>query len=352
MPPNSMEATQLRWLFHRISKLHTPRSEQNLFSIGGRGYYENPLSDLLGFFLDPSEGHGLGDLVLSALADCLPEPKPFPLTLESPPDREFQTHEGKRIDLVLVGAGWLIVLENKVTHGPDNPFEEYRATIEARADFARKQRHYVILAPYAPGVQGWTWVQHAQLINKVESRLGTRFIASGISKWVIFLREFILNLKQQAGASMNDQEFDFVQKNWPSFVDAMTLQSQYVEAAKARITAASRQVLGNEPARVVRKDWRDVGIALCVYPQHDRQHNAVLLLLPDGRFRVQFYVQENMRRPVVNRFDFTADGAFRDSGDESNGRIWVFVRVPDQENFDSGVKELERALSLLKEKTQ
>ena len=42
-------------------------SEKTFFSIGGRGYYEDPTSDVLAFYLDPNEEHGLGDLVLQSL---------------------------------------------------------------------------------------------------------------------------------------------------------------------------------------------------------------------------------------------------------------------------------------------
>ena len=39
------------------------RHVDTILNVGGRGYYENPMSDLLAFFLDPSACHGLGDLV-------------------------------------------------------------------------------------------------------------------------------------------------------------------------------------------------------------------------------------------------------------------------------------------------
>jgi hypothetical protein len=46
------------------------KKEKNLFSLGGRGHYENPITDLLKFFFDPSEEHNFQDLFLSSLFDC------------------------------------------------------------------------------------------------------------------------------------------------------------------------------------------------------------------------------------------------------------------------------------------
>ncbi len=48
----------------------TPK-DKTFFSIGGRGYYENPTSDVLAFFMRPDEQHGLGPLFLRAFFDAM-----------------------------------------------------------------------------------------------------------------------------------------------------------------------------------------------------------------------------------------------------------------------------------------
>src|SRR6266446_1853737 len=109
-----MKEESFQKLFQEMNKLRKPHREKNIFSIGGRGYYENPTSDLLGFYLDPTEEHGLGDLVLSCLIESLPDPKPSLLGLEEAPEREYVTQAVNRIDLILHGSGWVIALENKL----------------------------------------------------------------------------------------------------------------------------------------------------------------------------------------------------------------------------------------------
>ena len=51
---------------HRV-----PPKERTIFSIGGRGYYENAASDMLAFFLRPHEEHGFGTIFLSVFFECM-----------------------------------------------------------------------------------------------------------------------------------------------------------------------------------------------------------------------------------------------------------------------------------------
>jgi PD-(D/E)XK nuclease superfamily len=73
---------KLQEFLNEASRRKMTHREKNIFSLGGRRYYENPMSDLLAFFLDPTEDHGLGDVALGSLAECLQEPALAPLTLE------------------------------------------------------------------------------------------------------------------------------------------------------------------------------------------------------------------------------------------------------------------------------
>src|SRR5438128_3626265 len=114
-----MGIKKLQELFQQIGDLPVPSRETNIFSIGGRGYYEEPTSDLLAFFLDPSAEHGLGDLLLACLAELLGE-APFPLELEERPIREYATRDQNRIDILLQGTGWMMAIENKIRSGPLN----------------------------------------------------------------------------------------------------------------------------------------------------------------------------------------------------------------------------------------
>lgn len=62
-------------------------AEPTIFSIGSKGYYENPTTDILAFFLDDKASHGLGSLVLEALVNTLPDSvNDLDCTLALPPE--------------------------------------------------------------------------------------------------------------------------------------------------------------------------------------------------------------------------------------------------------------------------
>ena len=74
-----MELDRLEAMLQELTQLHSPRREVNIFSIGSPGYYENPTSDLLAFFL---KSHGM----LFRLRQPI----------------EFEALDGKPIDIVFL----------------------------------------------------------------------------------------------------------------------------------------------------------------------------------------------------------------------------------------------------------
>lgn len=279
------------------------------------------------------------------MVECLPDPRPSVLELEEPPEAQYVTRAGNRIDLLLNGSGWVIALDNKLEHGLDNPFAEYRASVQGT--FAGKQKHFVILSPYDPHPQvaDWTWIDYRLLLGKVRDKLGARFITSGVSKWGIFLREFLINIEHQLGRDMDKQEFDFVRNNYEAIANVVTLHERYIERLEEMVRDAARETLGTDPASVKQENWEERRTALRVFPRQDRKHNATLVVLPDGTFR------KDMRRPNdADRSDFTRGGMFSKWPDESKGSLWVFVK--DEKDLKPALGTLKLSLSLLQENTQ
>jgi hypothetical protein len=344
-------AEKLQQLLQEVTGLRKRLRETNIFSIGSQGYYENPTSDLLALFLDPAGVHGLGDLLLSSLGDLLPD-QPALSELEEPPTREYQTKEKNRIDILLNGSSWVIVIENKLSHHVANPLAEYQHTV--RETFSGKRHHFIILAPDDPSEPGWLWISYRRLLVKAREKLGARLVAAGISKWGVLLREFLLHIEDQVdqlGEPMDDEEFKFIQGHYSEVIEVMALHDRYIKRLIAAITRAGAQELGADPARVSRNSWGDVGIALRLYPKADREHNCTFLVLPYGGFRIQFYVETKARRPPdASRDLFTDDGRFAHLGEEQAGRFWSFYK--DEPDFDGALNTFRESLRVLRDNTQ
>lgn len=84
-----MDLEQLRALLTKAERFYQPEREPSIFALGGRGYYENPTTDLLAFFLDPAQVHGLEECFLTALLNCLPNTSTLTPSLRAAPSARW-----------------------------------------------------------------------------------------------------------------------------------------------------------------------------------------------------------------------------------------------------------------------
>ncbi len=253
-------------LLERIRELKETRREPTLFSIGGRGYYENPTSDLLAFFLRPDAGHELGTLFLEALFDSLANEggasrvSKSGLRLEKTSvDREWPTDTGKRIDLLLQGRGWAMVIENKVYHEQNNPFDEYERYV--RTHLGAADPILVILSPQGEAhAQGWIGLSYGTLFGRIRSALAETFPDPCASRWGIFAKEFIRHiLETLCTPAMTDPEIQLIEENFVEVERLKALSVRYgsvmVEEIRRRMTAATGKA--DPSVRVLRwpQEW-------------------------------------------------------------------------------------------------
>lgn len=223
-----MKTEQLAALFVGIETCRQSQSEATFLSIGGRGYYENPASDLLRFFLIPRNAHELGTLFLEALLEVtgVSVPKSSLPTVEV--QREVHTVSGNRIDLLLKADGWLMLIENKIWHEQINPFEDYEALAKQRMSTG-DQDYYVVLSPGGESTQvGWQGLSYRRLIDALKVRLDECASDLKARKWWFFAQDFILHLEQELYAqAMTPEEIKFVEENQPMLAAAAQLQQRY-----------------------------------------------------------------------------------------------------------------------------
>ena len=110
--------------------------------------------------------------------DLLAEEFPTDLTLASAPERELSTDNNNRIDLLLEGSDWLMVIENKIYHHLDsNPFSDYEAFAEK---YYKQHLHgsrplYVVLSPNGDSPEGWKGISYPRLVAALKEELGGPF---------------------------------------------------------------------------------------------------------------------------------------------------------------------------------
>lgn len=223
-----MDLSELKALLAHVKSLPQPgKAELNLFSVGARGHYENPISDLLAFFIDPDAGHDLNTLVLEAFMECLPGT--YDVALSSQPSREVMTATGSRIDILLESEEWVLALENKIWHQQNNPFADYREHLKLK--HPNKSHLLVVLSPERMAPSGWSGVSYHQFLAVLSPKLGMVYVESPQNKWLILLREFILHLESLMGKNAVASETEaFVLENLHNIQELILLKNTVVKS--------------------------------------------------------------------------------------------------------------------------
>ena len=169
---------------------------RTIFCLGGRSHYENATSDLLAFFLDPQEEHGLKTLFIDALIEVADLSGAYGEELTVM--RERRTENNKRLDLLIQDSLSLLVIENKHWATDNNPFADYEAYVRglAAGPLARACE-FVLL-----GFQGeardraipplWKQVRYDAWLDAIERRLRRSVLDD---RWRILTYEFITHLR-------------------------------------------------------------------------------------------------------------------------------------------------------------
>lgn len=329
-------------------------TEPTIFSIGSRGYYENPTTDILAFFCDNNAAHGLDDLVLNALLSCSDKSQSFDAALIKSPQREVVTSTGKRIDLLLESQEWVIVLENKVFHQQNNPFDDYESFIHDGLHhdrFKGKKAIFMVLSPTGAVEQAnWVGISYPQLILSIKQQLTEHFLNKPLNKWTVLLREFLLHLENiMAKPSLSKESIDFVLDNLTEFKAAQTFQEKAIEAYQQSLLQELHCMLGKNLQTTIHT-WHGYPAIRFSYESWENDSDVVFFL--DGRKSKSFCI--NYYSADINTDDrrVIADKHFKE---DDTGTPWNEIRETyrcykarfDSINHDSITNKLAHKLKLM-----
>ncbi|WP_411845086.1 PD-(D/E)XK nuclease family protein [Roseibacillus persicicus] len=274
---------QIEKLFEELTLLEQSESQATFLSIGGRGYYENPASDLLLFFFRPDNAHGLGTLFIDAFLEASNFKVNLKATGTLTVQREQGTNDRKRIDLVVSNSTWLLMIENKIWHHQNNPFDSYEELADNLAN--GRELYFAVLSPSGDSERdNWMGVSYANFINAIDRRLTSCTAEQKVSKWFHFAQDFTLHLTQELyQQAMTPDEIAFVEKHQQQLDQTADLQMRYREHMKEHLCQLSNKTSNTEGAwakihdwaiRVYHPIWKNSDIAWW----HDRENNHNLTL--------------------------------------------------------------------------
>ena len=191
-------------LISEFRALDSTEKEMNFFDVGVRGHFENPTTELLSFFLDPAKPHDLGDSFFKGLEAAIAKDKVLlDLGELESVETEVVTQNGKRIDLVVETENALILIECKIYHHQNNPFDEYTAFGNNRIskpnqDSSPKKLIKLVLClsgKISPDLtaKDWKGLSYNDLVQHIEQNLSITILNNPYNKWALFAREFLLH---------------------------------------------------------------------------------------------------------------------------------------------------------------
>lgn len=185
--------------------------------VAGYPHYENVASNMLAFFFQPNEEHGLGDLLLASLLGAVfgEELQNWECPSDVTVHREHGTQAGGRLDLLIVAGDLVIGIENKIYHKLTNDLTDYGMLIEQMGPEG-SNRIRLVLSPKPirqhAGMEkaGFVSLSYPKLWVAVRERLGSRVHAAH-NKWLNYLLDLMETTTriagQTGGITANDEFF-------------------------------------------------------------------------------------------------------------------------------------------------
>lgn len=220
-----------------------PVPELNFFEAGGRGFSENPISDMMAIFM--GGGRDVPAWLAKALVQCLPPDTIADciaqvdwcnVQVEREASMDVEGEGSKRLDIVLTTNCFVLGIENKVfANANHNPFPIYEQLLNQRAEMAGGLPVFKCLTAPKRQVAGcpsdWPIVSYGALYSQALGQWGQESSATPFGKWHVFYMEFLSHLNRVAhpelGTRMNDAAQTFVKAHFSTLQQARTLLDEF-----------------------------------------------------------------------------------------------------------------------------
>ena len=201
------------------------KPEVNFLEIIRKQDNEVIASNILAYFFDPSNRHGLENTFYQALAQTLGIP-------ESNRVEDVQTEEitdnDNRIDLVIETENSVIGIENKLFAPLNNDLDDYSNHLSEKAKTIGKKSYLVVLSlneiPKNLRKKPCDkYITYAELIKNLKNLLGEKFSSMNVESAFV-LKHFLKNLENLKGEDMDllkPEEYKFLVENETNIKNAV-----------------------------------------------------------------------------------------------------------------------------------
>uniref|UniRef100_UPI00124F5931 PD-(D/E)XK nuclease family protein n=1 Tax=Acinetobacter junii TaxID=40215 RepID=UPI00124F5931 len=251
----------------KAQQYKAPEREITIFDTALKSHHENPITELLAFFLDPNEKHSLNSGFYDGFIEAIKQHEKY---------SEFEfgevlevvtqqiTDKGKFIDLWLETDTALIVVEVKVYHTQNNPFKEYLSWANKKLKDTNKTKQEtgiekkLVLLVFSPNgytnIEGWLGLSYSDFTTQLKQTLGMQIIKNPLNKWGVFARDFLLHLDSFNESLETDMEsLKFVIDNIQKIQELVDLRENVYREIIDHVNNALQIALGEEYEPYVRR---------------------------------------------------------------------------------------------------
>lgn len=231
-----------------------PFQSETVFDIAGFPHYENVCSNILKFYLNPNNEHGLGDLFFSSLMYIVGEDESKPDFIKI--DREVPTRKGGRIDIVIETENLIIGIENKIFHYLANDLADYSDSIN---DWAKpnnlKQVKIILGLRKELESSGFISRSYKELWAEIKKRLGN-YVSTSSQKWLLYLVDFMTSIEKLNGGNMELNEADkFFIKNAEKVNELINAKNKFDSKLHNKVSELFEITNKIEPYPQCKKIW-------------------------------------------------------------------------------------------------
>tara|TARA_R110002051_G_scaffold218896_1_gene282744 strand:- start:4251 stop:5444 length:1194 start_codon:yes stop_codon:yes gene_type:complete len=247
------------------------RKKKNFFDILGIERKETINSKMLAYFFNPEEEHGFGtlffDCLLKIISEKLIKPElesiysvPFKVELEvATLSADKPENQLKRIDLLILGSNWSIIIENKLYHHLSNPLDIYYQHVKNEHINHKRNIFGVVLSLDEKNKtdctqNGTTFynVTHQELINKVQQHLVLTDIENDLD--IFYLREYAKSINSHYINKMNEPISDSI---LATIIDQREAVNEIIEKREKSIEYIDQKIkdVFSERGYYYKKPW-------------------------------------------------------------------------------------------------
>ena len=232
--------------------------------IAGYPHYENVCSNILKFYLNPKNEHGLNDLVLNSLLQLVQKDFHFDNEFEEIEIyREYRTINDNRLDLLILTNNFAIGIENKIFHHLHNDLTDYNETIKSKCNNSRKPVSLVLSLNKLTSQEdlqkvntnNFVNVTYDQFFQNIKQRIGGYLGESNIS-YVNHLTDFIRSIENLTLETMENKSlWTFFKNNAETVKDLTNSFNDYRKSLYQKIYLLKEILHPDQFAPKADKQW-------------------------------------------------------------------------------------------------